>query len=82
MQRLTQELQNVKNATKEQYDEIIIKYAKEKVDKEIKKSGLSIEDLSTEDYQELLDEEIKQAKQFSKGALAATGLFLFLELLG
>jgi hypothetical protein len=82
MQNLIQELKNIKNATKEQYDEIITKYAKEKVDKELKQSGLSIEDLSDKDYQELLDEEIKQAKQFSKGALAATGLFLFLELLG
>ena len=82
MKNLIDELKHMKNATNTQYEEIINSYSKNKVLKELKDAGLSQDDISNEEFEELLTEQIKQSKSFSKGALAATGVFMFLEFLG
>ena len=82
MNDLVNKLKNLKNTTQSQYDEVINKYSYNEVLKELKEAGLSKDDLSVDDFEELLNEKIKELKSFSKGALVATGAFLFLELLG
>ncbi len=82
MNDMVNKLKSLKNATQSQYNEVIKKYSYEEVLKELKKAGISKDELSEEEFQELLDDQIKQSKQFSKGAMVATGAFLFLELLG
>jgi len=82
MKNLTQKLKSLKNATQSQYDEVIIKYSKTEVLKELKKAGITKEELSDDEFDELLEDKIKQSKSFSKGAMVAGGALLFLEFLG
>lgn len=82
MNDLVEKLKSMKNATALQYDKTIKEYAEKQVLKELKEAGIKKEDLSEDEYQGLLDEKVKEAKSFSKGAMVAGGLFLFLELLG
>ena len=82
MQEMVNKLKSLKNATQSQYDEIIQKYFHEQVLEDLKKAGISKDELSDKEFQELLDEQVVKSKSFSKGAMIATGAFLFLELLG
>ena len=82
MKNLITQLKSITNATQSQYDEAIVNYSKEQVLKELKDAGISKDEISDDEFNELLQEQIKQSKSFSKGAMVATGAFLFLELLG
>jgi tRNA A37 N6-isopentenylltransferase MiaA len=82
MNELITKLKSIKNATQSQYDEVINKYSQAEVLKELTEAGISKEDISQEEFDELLEEKIKESKAFSKGAMVAGGAFLFLELLG
>jgi len=82
MQDLITKLKSIKNATQSQYDEVIINYSKTEVLKELKDAGISKDDIGVEEFDELLEEKIKESKAFSKGAMVAGGAMLFLELLG
>lgn len=82
MQEMVEKLKSLKNASKEQYNEIIQRYSYDQVIEDLKKAGISKDELSDEEFQELLDDQISKSESFSKGALMATGAFLFLELLG
>lgn len=82
MQNLTKKLKSLKNATQTQYDKTIQQYAKTEVIKALKEAGISADDLSEQDFSELLDDKIKESKAFTKGALVAGGALLFLEFLG
>jgi len=82
MHEMVNKLKSLKNATQSQYDEVIQKYSHEQVLEDLKKAGISKDELSDEEFQELLDEQVVKSKSFSKGAMIATGAFLFLELLG
>jgi len=79
---MVNKLKSLKNATQSQYDEVIQKYSHEQVLEDLKKAGISKDELSDKEFQELLDEQVVRSKSFSKGAMIATGAFLFLELLG
>lgn len=82
MEELINKLKGMKNATKSQYDEMIEKYAHKEVIKNLKEAGLGKDDLSDEEFNALLNEQKKRSNAFAKGALGASGVFLFLELLG
>jgi hypothetical protein len=82
MKNLITQLKSITNATQSQYDEVIVNYSKEQVLKELQDAGISKDEISDDEFDELLQEQIKQSKSFSKGAMAATGAFVFLELLG
>jgi len=82
MNELITKLKSIKNATQSQYDEVINKYSQAEVLNELTEAGISKEDISQEEFDELLEEKIKESKAFSKGAMVAGGAFLFLELLG
>ena len=82
MDNLISKLKSLTNATQEQYDEVITNYAKSEVLKELKVAGISKDDLIPEEFNELLEDKIKQSKSFSKGAMVAGGALLFLEFLG
>ena len=82
MDNLINKLKSVKNGTKEQYKEIIEKYAYNDVLKDLKEAGLSKDDISQSEFDELLKDKITQATSFSKGVMVAGGAILFLELLG
>ena len=82
MDKLVQKLKSLTNATQQEYDKAILNYAKKEVIQELKKAGISKEELTQEDFDALLEEKIKQSKSFSKGAMAAGGALLFLDFLG
>ena len=82
MDNLITKLKSLKNVTQQQYDDVIIKYSKEEVLKELKEAGISKDDLSKDEFDELLEDKIKQSKSFSKGAMVSGGALLFLEFLG
>lgn len=82
MQELIDKLKHMKNATQAQYEEVIEKYAYKEVIQNLKEAGLEKDDLSDEEFNALLNEQKKRSGSFAKGALAASGVFLFLELLG
>lgn len=82
MQELIEKLKTMKNATEAQYDAMIESHAYKEVIKNLKEAGLEKNDLSAEEFDALLSEQKKRANSFAKGALGASGIFLFLELLG
>jgi len=82
MQEMVEKLKSLKNATQSQYDEIIQKYSYDQVISDLKKAGISKDELSEAEFEELLNEQIIKSKSFSKGAMAAAGALIFLELLG
>lgn len=82
MNDLIEKLKTMKNATQEQYQDVIEKYAYNEVIKELKEAGLSKDDIPQSEFDDLLKDKITQATSFSKGAMLAGGAILFLELLG
>jgi hypothetical protein len=82
MDKLVKQLKNMKNATQAQYKEAIDKYAYSELIKDLKDAGIDKDDLLDDEFNELLQEKIKQSSTFAKGAMVATGAMLFLELLG
>jgi len=82
MNKLVNQLKQMKNATQTQYKEAIDKYAYSEVIKDLKEAGIKKDELLDDEFDELLKEKIKQSQTFAKGAMAATGVLLFLELLG
>ena len=82
MDKLVSQLKSMKNATQAQYKEAIEKYAYGEVIKELKDAGIAKDDLLDDEFNELLQEKIKQSQSFASGAMVATGAMLFLELLG
>ncbi|MBD3807875.1 MAG: hypothetical protein IE880_04060 [Epsilonproteobacteria bacterium] len=82
MEELVKKLKTMKNATEAQYDAMIESHAHKEVIKNLKEAGLEKDDLSDEEFNALLSEQKKRANSFAKGALGASGIFLFLELLG
>lgn len=82
MKKLVEQLKEMKNATQIQYSEAINKYAYNAVLKDLKDAGIDKDELLDDEFEELLKEKVKQSQTFAKGAMAASGVFLFLELLG
>ena len=82
MNELMEKLKNIKNATQSQYEDTVAKYSYDEVMRDLKEAGISKDDLSEEEFQELLNEQIKKSKIFAKGAMTAAGILLFLEFLG
>lgn len=75
-------IKSMKNATQEQVDTIIKEQSYKNVIKDLKEAGISESELSEEEFDQLMAEEIKKNKSFAKGAMVATGALLFLEFLG
>jgi len=82
MEKLVTQLKNMKNATQAQYKDAIDKYAYSELLKDLKDAGIDKDDLLDDEFDELLQEKIKQSQTFAKGAMVATGVMLFLEFLG
>lgn len=82
MEKLVSQLKSMKDATQAQYKEAIDKYAYSEVMKDLKEAGINKDELLDDEFNELLKEKVKQSQTFAKGAMAATGIMLFLELLG
>ena len=82
MDKLVNQLKEMKNATQTQYKEAIDKYAYKEVIKDLKEAGIDKDELSDDEFDELLKEKVKQSQTFAKGALFGAGALLFLELLG
>jgi len=82
MNKLVNQLKQMKNATQLQYKQAIDKYAYNEVLKDLKEAEIDKDELLDEDFDELLQEKINTSQSFAKGAMTATGALLFLELLG
>lgn len=63
-------------------DEALKKQAYMNVVQDLKKSGIVVEEVSKEDFEELLIDEVKRLKTLGKGALVGAGVFTVLSLLG
>jgi len=70
MQDLINRLKNLKSATNTQVDKIINDHSYDTVLKELKDDGISVSDLSDDEFKQILAEEVKKTKTFAKGALA------------
>lgn len=82
MQEVIDRLKNLKNSTNTQVDKIINDHSYDTVLKELKDDGISVNDLSDNEFKQILAEEVKKTKTFAKGALAGGTGLLFLDLLG
>ena len=82
MDKLVDQLKSMKNATHAHYKEAIDKYAYSEVIKDLKEAGIDKDELLDDEFDELLKEKVKQSQTFAKGAMTASGVLLFLELLG
>mgnify|MGYP004000964189 CR=1 FL=1 len=82
MKNLINQLKEMKNATQSEYNELINQYANKEVLNKLKELGIKKEDISEEEFNALLADQIKESKVYANAALGATGLFLFLEFLG
>ena len=69
------------NAT-EQFNEVIYKTSHKKVLQQLRDDGIDVNDVSKEEFNHMLAEEIKTQKSFTKGAAIGAGALLFLDLLG
>ena len=76
-------LKNLKGKSKAQFDQFILENAKKSVLKELQDNEISAEDITPEEMDELLAEEIKTQREFAKGlASGSIGFAVLLELLG
>jgi hypothetical protein len=76
-------LKNDKNKSKAQFDQLIHENAQKTVLKELKANEIAPEDITSEEMDELLAEEIKTQREFAKGlATGSIGFAVILELLG
>lgn len=82
MDNLIEKLKSLKNASSKEYHEAIQKHSHKQIIKELKEAGLSKDDISEEEFDELLQDKITQNTSFAKGAMVAGGALLFLQLLG
>ena len=82
MDDLIKKLKSMKNATKEDVDNLIYDHSYKNVVKDLKDIDINPNDLEDEEFNHLLAEEINKNKTFSKGALIGASSILLLELLG
>jgi len=82
MQSTVNKLKSLKNVTGEKVNQIIKEQSYNAVLKELKEDGIDIDDLTEEEFNQLIAEEIKKQKTFSKGMMVGAGALLLLELLG
>jgi hypothetical protein len=76
-------LKNLKGKSKAQFDQFILENAKKSVLKELQDNEVSAEDITPEEMDELLAEEIRTQREFAKGlATGSIGFAVLLELLG
>jgi hypothetical protein len=76
-------LKNLKGKSKAQFDQFILENAKKSVLKELQDNEVSAEDITPEEMDELLAEEIRTQREFAKGlATGSIGIAVLLELLG
>jgi len=76
------QLKDVKNSTQAQIDKTIRDNSYKSVVNELKNDGIALSDLTTEEFEQLLAEEIQKQKSFSKGAAVGAGALFLLGLLG
>ena len=76
-------LKNLKGKSKAQFDQLVLENSKRCVFKELQENEIAIEDITPEEMEELLAEEIKNQREFAKGlATGSMGFAVLLELLG
>lgn len=83
MSTFLEKLKNVKGKSKEQFDQFILENSKKSVLKELQDNGISPDDITPEEMEELLAEEFKTQREYTKGlATGSIGFAVLLELLG
>ena len=82
MKSTIEKLKNLKNVTEEQVNSVIHEQTYKAVLKELEEDGINIDDLTEEEFNQLLAEEIKKQKSFAKGMMIGGSALLLLELLG
>lgn len=76
-------LKNLKGKSKAQFDQLILENSRKSVLKELQDNDVSPEDITPEEMDELLAEEIKNQREFAKGlATGSISFAVLLELLG
>jgi hypothetical protein len=83
MSTFLENLKNLKGKSKSQFDQFILDNSQKSVLKELQANEIAPEDITPEEMEELLAEEIKSQREFAKGlATGSIGFAVLLELLG
>ena len=83
MSAFLESLKNFKGKSKAQFDQFILENSKKSVLKELQSNEISIDDITPEEMEELIAEEVKSQREYAKGlASGSIGIAVLLELLG
>ena len=83
MTAFLENLKNFKGKSKAQFQQYILENSKKSVLKELEDNGINIADITTEEMEELIAEEVKTQREYAKGlATGSVGFAVLLELLG
>ena len=72
----------LKNAVTERFENLLRDHAYKSLTNSLKDDGISLDDLTDEEFEELLAEEIQKQRSFTKGVGVGTGIMVLMELLG
>jgi hypothetical protein len=76
-------IKSFKEGTRDQFDQFIFDNSKKSVLKELKDNGIAVDEITEEELSEMIAEEAKNQREFTKGlAVGSTGFALILGLLG
>jgi hypothetical protein len=82
MQEKIERLKSLKNTTQEKFEDFVNERAYNRVVKDLTNINIDVDDLTDDEFMQLLSEEIQKTKIFIKGVFSGLGIFIFLDLLG
>jgi len=83
MSGLKEKLVGFKGKSKEQFNQFILENSTKSVLKELSNNGIDPAEVSQDEMDEMIAEEVKTQREFAKGlATGAAGITILLELLG
>ncbi len=82
MNKFIDETKTLIGDTKEAAKRELYKYSEEQVKKQLAESGLSVDDFSDEEFQQMVAEAYRKNESFGKGIALGSGALMLLNLLG
>jgi len=82
MNELIEKLKGMGDQSQEKIEETINSYSYNQVMKDLEDAGIEPSELSDEELNDLVVEEVNKNKSMAKGVLAGAGTIMFLEFLG
>jgi len=82
MSKHLEKIKQFKGKTKQQYEQFIYENSKKSVIEYLKNSGIKLDEVEPEEFEELLGEEVEKQHEYAKGmATGIAGLALILEIM-